>query len=167
MVRYLTLFFMLMIFWIMLSGRIDLAGGDAYLFTCGIVGCVVATLLARRVGFLYEEGPFFTILARHYAYAPWLTWQIVLSSWDVTKCVWGKASRLNPEMLRVPYRMKTELATVIYANSITLTPGTTTVDIDTEKREMLIYSLHEGSRAGLEDMHDRVLALEGNQGGEP
>lgn len=164
MVRYLTLFLGLMIFWVVLSGRIDVTGGDAYLFSCGVASCIAATLLARRVGFLYEEGPFFTILARHYIYAPWLTWQIVLSSWDVTKCVWGKSSRLNPQLFKTPYKMKTELGTVIYANSITLTPGTTTIDVDTEKRQMLIYALHEGGEGGLPAMHDRVLALEGKYG---
>lgn len=164
MVRYLTLFGMLLLFWIMLSGRIDVLGGDAYLFSCGVASCLAATALARRVGFLYEEGPFFSILARHYSYSPWLTWQIVLSSWDVTKCVWGSSKRINPQLFRTSYRMRTELATVIYANSITLTPGTTTVDVDTEKREFLIYALHDGGRDGLPAMHDRVLALEGLEG---
>jgi len=159
--RYGILFCGLMVFWVVLSGHIDVTGGDAYLFSCGVVSCLAATLLARRVGFLYDEGPFFMILARHVTYAPWLTWQIVLSSWDVTKCVWGKAERLNPVMFRTPYKMKTELATVIYANSITLTPGTTTVDVYTDTRELLIYALHDGGQSGLPPMHDRVLALEG------
>jgi len=162
--RYGILFCGLMVFWIILSGRINVTGGDAYLFSCGVVSCLAATLLARRVGFIYDEGPFFAILARHYSYAPWLTWQIVLSSWDVTKCVWGKSTRVNPQLFWTPYRMKTELAAVIYANSITLTPGTTTVDVDTEKRQMLIYALHEGGEGGLPPMHDRVLALEGKYG---
>lgn len=164
MFRYGILFCGLMVFWVVLSGRVNVAGGDAYLLACGVGGCLLATLLARRVGFIYEEGPFFLILARHWRYSPWLIWQMVLSAWDITRCVWGPVSRLSPRLFRAPYRMKTELATVIYANSITLTPGTTTIEIDTQKREFLVYAIHNGGPEGLPAMHDRVLALEGNYG---
>ena len=67
--------------------------------------------------------------------------------------------------MRTPYKLKTELAVAIYANSITLTPGTVTVEIDSAKKEFLIHQLSPGGEAGLKPMHNKVAKLEG-EGGE-
>jgi multicomponent Na+:H+ antiporter subunit E len=52
---------------------------------------------------------------------------------------------------------------VTYANSITLTPGTITIGVDMEKRQMLVHALTDKSAEGLLSgkMHERVLKLEG------
>jgi multicomponent Na+:H+ antiporter subunit E len=164
--RHLILFVVLLGFWAILSGQLDWTDThQRYLMICGVVSCALATLLSRRVGFLEKEGNFVRIAFRQIPYLFWLLWQILLSNWDVARRVWSPKLNINPAMTRTPYRLKSELAVAIYANSITLTPGTVTVQIDTDKRELLIHQLSACDGESLKDMHNRVARVEG-EGGE-
>jgi multicomponent Na+:H+ antiporter subunit E len=161
--RHLVLFIVLLGFWILLSGQVDVRDGhQRYLLACGVVSAAIGTLLARRIGFLYDEGDVGRIARRQFRYLPWLAWQVVVSNFDVAKRVWALKphKHIQPHLVRIPYEIESDLALAIYANSITLTPGTVTVLVDTEKREVLVYALTKVSSAGLKDMHDRVRALE-------
>lgn len=161
--RAVLLFVLLMVFWVVLSGYFDVRkSGDAYLVGSGIVSCLFITWLSRRHRLLDEESFPLQIALRALAYLPWIFWQILLSNWDVIKRVWNPRRPISPVVVTVPYRMKKDLTAVIYANSITLTPGTVTMEVDPEKREMLIHCLTEEAAKDLQAgaMHDRVLAFE-------
>lgn len=163
MLRHLVLFIVLLVFWVLLSGQVDLTDThQRYLFICGIVSCGLATWLASRVGFLYDEGNVGRLAIRQITYLPWLAWQVVVSNFDVARRVWSlnPLKRIEPHFVRVPYELESDLALAIYANSITMTPGTVTVLVDQEKKEVLVYALSTASSAGLKDMHDRVRKLE-------
>ena len=95
-------------------------------------------------------------------YVPWLAWQVFQSNWDVIKRVCMPGVQVQPRFIRVPCNLKTEFGRVTYANSITLTPGTVTVEAgDT----FLIHALHKDAADSLEtgDMERRVQVLEGAQ----
>ena len=162
MLRHVLLFCVLVGFWLLLSGHWDLRQThDRYLLACGLLSCLVATLISWRVGFLFEEGHLIRIFVRQPPYLLWLFWQILLSNIDVARRVWSPRLNINPQMVRTPYNLKSELCTAIFANSITLTPGTVTVQIDAEKRELLVHALSDAGPAGLPAMHERVKRLEG------
>lgn len=166
LLRHLILFVVLLGFWAILSGQLDWTDGhQRYLMTCGVVSCALATLLSWRVGFLEREGNYLRMAARQFPYLFWLLWQILLSNWDVARRVWSPKMDIDPAMTRTPYKLKSELAVAIYANSITLTPGTVTVQIDSDKRELLVHQLSDGNGEALKDMHNRVARVEG-EGGE-
>ncbi|MBZ0134835.1 MAG: Na+/H+ antiporter subunit E [Planctomycetes bacterium] len=163
MLRHLVLFFVLLGFWVLLSGQVDLRDThQLYLSICGVVSCALGTWLAARIGFLYDEGNVGRVAIRQITYLPWLAWQVVVSNFDVARRVWSfnPRKRIEPHLVRIPYEIESDLALAIYANSITLTPGTVTVLVDTEKKEVLVYALSKVSAAGLKDMHDRVRNLE-------
>ena len=67
---------------------------------------------------------------------------------------------ISPRMVRVKATQKTDLGLVIFANSITLTPGTVTVDIEGD--EMIVHALSQDLADGVlnGDMDSRVTALE-------
>ena len=162
MLRHLLLFISLLAFWALLSGQLDWTDThQRYLMICGVVSCALATWLSWRVGFLFEEGNVIRIMLRQPPYLMWLLWQIIVSNWDIAKRVWKPTLDIDPSMVRTPYTLKSELAVAILANSITLTPGTVTVQIDPDKRELLIHQLSPGGEAGLKAMHDKVAAVEG------
>ena len=73
---------------------------------------------------------------------------------------------INPSVIEVKATQETELGQVIYANSITLTPGTVTIDID--KDIMIVHALTRSAAEGLEsgDMDRRVSALEAHSSDE-
>lgn len=151
-------------FWILLSGQVDVANAThRYLLVCGLVSALLGTLLARRVGFLYDEGNLGRVFFRQIPYLFWLAWQVVLSNFDVARRVWTLSPRkhINPGFITARYKMKSPLVKTIYANSITLTPGTVTVRMDADSNEILVHTLTGIKPEDLDAMHDRVMALEG------
>ena len=80
---------------------------------------------------------------------------------DLTKRLLNPKLPINPQMIRVTASQKGDLGRVIYANSITLTPGTVSVDMQDDK--IVIHALT--SEADDEDksgeMDRRVTRLEG------
>lgn len=162
--RAIGKFLVLMVFWLMLSGHTDIGKpGDLYLIGSGLVACAFATHIAGRKGILDEEGHPVHLTLPMLSYLPWLMWEIVLANLDVAYRVWHPKAEIAPRLIVVPYRTRTALGTVTYANSITLTPGTITIGVDLSKHEMLIHALTEKSARGLLSgkMHERVRKLEG------
>ena len=158
-------FLVLMVFWVALSGQIDLrAAGDLYLLACGVLASIFVTFIAMRTGILDEEGHPLHLAYRMIIYFPWLFKEIMLANLDVAYRVWHPQLKIEPRMIRLPLGVQTSLGAVIYANSITLTPGTVTVSVDEDKRELLVHTLSETSAEGLlsGEMQERIKQLEGS-----
>ncbi len=94
-------------------------------------------------------------------YLPWLLWEILKSNIDVAKIILNPKMPISPRLIRVPARQTTEMGRATYANSITLTPGTISLDI--RDGEILVHALIEETAAGLQtgEMGRRVCRLEG------
>ncbi len=155
----LFLFVSLFAFYVVLSGQIH----SAFLMGAGVVVCLLVTLLARHLGIVDDEGMPYAYWWRTILYLPWLMWQILLANIDVLKVVW-KPGRLEiePQMIRVPHELRTPYGLATYMNSITLTPGTVTVEVG--DHELLVHAL---TRAAADDllegrMHARVKIVEGD-----
>ena len=93
-------------------------------------------------------------------YLGWLTLEVIRSNLDVSRRVLSPRLPISPTLVWVPASQKTELGRVIFANSITLTPGT--VSIDVQENEIEVHALsREGAEALLEgEMDRRVRAME-------
>ncbi|HWP56800.1 MAG TPA: Na+/H+ antiporter subunit E [Candidatus Acidoferrales bacterium] len=160
----LNKFLILIVFWLLISGRLNIADpADRYLIGCGIVACAFVTYLAGRKGMLDEEGHPIHLALPFFSYIPWLLWEIVLANLDVAYRVWHPRAEIAPRLIVIPFDTRTDVGTVIYANSITLTPGTITIGIDSAKRQMLVHALTDRSARGLLSghMHERVRRVEG------
>jgi len=97
---------------------------------------------------------------RFLGYIIWLFGEIAKSNWAVTRVILSPVMPIRQKMLVVPQSQKTDLAQVIFANSITLTPGTITVE--TEENGLLVHALSycPEDDASLADMDRRVSAVE-------
>jgi multicomponent Na+:H+ antiporter subunit E len=81
-------------------------------------------------------------------YLPWLALEILKANFDVARrIVTPGPLQIAPQMIRVCASQHTELGQVVYANSITLTPGTVSVDV--RAGEVLVHALHAEAAAGL------------------
>lgn len=94
-------------------------------------------------------------------YLLWMVGQIIMANLDVVKRVWLGPSSISPTIITLRAGQKTEVAKVLYANSITMTPGTATLAV---REDML--EIHALTREAAEDlqkgeMDRRVTALEG------
>jgi len=164
MMQVISKFLFLMAFWLLLSGQTDLSDpGDRYLIICGVLSCAFVTYIAKRKNILDEEGNPVHLVFRMLRYLPWLLWQVARANIDVAYRVWHPKQKIAPQFIRVPLGTRTSLGTLIYANSITLTPGTITVSVDETKGEMLVHALSdEAARELLSgEMHDHIEKLDG------
>jgi multicomponent Na+:H+ antiporter subunit E len=99
-------------------------------------------------------------LARASLYFLWLMVEIAKSNWTVTKLILSSPMTLRQRLFRVPHSQRTDLAQVVFGNSITLTPGTITVEAETGR--FLVHALDYQSEddAALADMNSRVANIE-------
>jgi multicomponent Na+:H+ antiporter subunit E len=87
-------------------------------------------------------------LVRLVLYLPWLFWEIVKSSLNVTKIILDPKLPINPRLVQYPTNLGSNPAIVLLGNSITLTPGTVTIEVSS--RELVIHALDDESSNELE-----------------
>ena len=97
---------------------------------------------------------------RFIGYFLWLFKEIAVSNMNVTRVILAGTMPIKQNLFRIPHTQKSDLGQVIFANSITLTPGTVTVE--TEENEFLVHALSysEDDLHSLADMDRRVSATE-------
>lgn len=156
MVRFVSFLISLFAFWLLLSGLFT-----PFLVAAGAGSALAVALLARRMDVVDHEGhPMHVAWRAMLSYWPWLFVEIVRSAWDVTRRILDPRLPIAPVLVEFAPAQQTDLGLVIHANSITLTPGTITVEA--EPGRFLVHALtHEGA-AGLAGsaMDRRCAALE-------
>lgn len=142
--------------WLLLSGIFE-----PLLLGLGVVSCLVVVLIAHRMDVIDREGHPIHLAWRIVIYWFWLALEIVKSNIDVARRILDPKLPIHPLLIRLPASQKSELGLVIYANSITLTPGTVSVQV--EVGEILVHAIAEEPAEALRqgDMDRRVSAVEG------
>jgi multicomponent Na+:H+ antiporter subunit E len=146
----------LFVFWLLLSGYFT-----AFLVTMGALCAVAIVALGRRMEVIDREGHPIDMGWRVFTYWPWLLKEIAKSAWDVSRIIVDPRLPISPRLVRAKTSQKTAVGVVTYANSITLTPGTISVDV--RVGEILVHALTLESAAGLleGEMDRRVTRFEG------
>jgi multicomponent Na+:H+ antiporter subunit E len=129
----------------------------------GLASVIFVVFVAHRMGLTDAEGAPFTAIPRSLTYAPWLAKEIVLANLDVARRILSPSMPIAPRMIRITAHESTDLARVIYANSITLTPGTVTVEVEGE--EFTVHALTPEAAEALEhgEMDLRVARIDGKR----
>ncbi|NNL30183.1 MAG: Na+/H+ antiporter subunit E [Gemmatimonadetes bacterium] len=150
--------------WILLFGLwLALSGHYTPLFLAfGLGTCTVAVYVSRRMGILGRESAPFHLTWGAVTYLPWLTWEILKSNVAVARIILSPSLPINPSMVHFEGSQKTDLGRFIYANSITLTPGTITTGI--LETDFEVHALTADAVDGSEEnlMNRKVAALEGS-----
>lgn len=115
----------------------------------GALSCLLVAWLCHRFSIIDAEGAPFHVVLRVLVYIPWLLLEIVKSSIDVTRRVLSPRLPVSPCLVEVPITQRTELGRTIFANSITLTPGT--VSYASDERVILVHAIARDVRDGLLD----------------
>lgn len=154
--RVLTLGGSLFAVWLLLSGHLE-----PLLLGLGLLSCALVVVIAVRMDVVDHEGVPVHLTRHLLAYLPWLVKEMVKANLAVMRVVLSPALPISPTIVRFRGLQKTDLGRVIFANSITLTPGTITVGVRGE--ELIVHALVSGFVDGMEegDMNRRVAALEG------
>jgi len=156
--RTLILFVVLLAIWLLWSGHFT-----PLLLSLGVASCAFVAWVAWRMGLVDREGVPIEILPRMLLYLPYLALEIVKANLDVARRIVSPRMPIGPRVFRTTTSQKTDLGRTIYANSITLTPGTVSIDIEGD--EITVHALTESAQAGVEneEMNRRVVRVEGQR----
>jgi multicomponent Na+:H+ antiporter subunit E len=142
--------------WVLLSGYFT-----PLLLFFGLVSVCLVVYLALRMDVVDHEGhPVHLKIRLTISYWLWLLKEIVISNIDVCRRILSPGMPISPVVIKIKSTQATGLGHVIYANSITLTPGTVSMNVDGDMIE--VHALTGEGAANLEagEMNRRVMLME-------
>ncbi|NNE64822.1 MAG: Na+/H+ antiporter subunit E [Gammaproteobacteria bacterium] len=151
----ISLFVTLGVFWLLNSGHYTLL-----ILSLGLISIVLVLFIAHRMDVIDHESQPLHLTLKIPGYLLWLTKEIILSNISVVKHIWLGNKTISPVLTTIKASQQTDMGKVIYANSITLTPGTVTVDLVGDQ-----ITVHALSRKNIEtlqagEMDRRIHRLE-------
>jgi multicomponent Na+:H+ antiporter subunit E len=148
--------FVLALLWLLLSGYFV-----TLLLGLGAASIAAIVFLAHRMDVIDHEAQPLHLSWRIVPYWFWLLKEIVMSATHIAGVIVRGRMPIRPQLLEIEASQRSELGNVIFANSITLTPGTVTVAM--EDGRLTVHALTQYSAEGLltGKMDGRVTAVEG------
>jgi len=145
----------LVAFWLLNSGHYT-----SLILWLGVISIVAVVYIVHRMDVVDNESQPLGLSKKILGYYVWLAKEIILANISVVKQIWLGKDTISPTLTTIYASQKTDMGKVIYANSITLTPGTVTVDIVADR--ITIHALMRETIKGLEtgEMDRRVSQLE-------
>jgi len=134
--RFIFWSIMLFIIWVVLTGSLEVADIVIGIIISGSISFLYLTLFEHKEKFEFIN-PFWLLI-----YLFILIKNIIKSNIYLTKILARKELNLTPAIVAVPTKLKSDWKKLLLANSITLTPGTLTLDI---KDDMLFIHIIEYS----------------------
>jgi len=141
--------------WLLLSGHYE-----PLILAFGAISCAVVALISYRMGVVDYEGHPVHLGWRLPVYLLWLLWEIVKANIDVAKRIVNPRLPISPTVFILKPTQPTNLGHVIYANSITLTPGTVTLEVTADALEVHALSKEAAEDLMKGEMDRRVTWLE-------
>ena len=137
--------------WWMLSGRLDFLT-----LSLGLVSAVFSVFLSRRMRHFDGESHPFVLGRWLIRYWIWLTGAIIKANLEVSREVFARPLRISPTWVRLRTQHKSDVGMATLANSITLTPGT--ISLDVEAGAISVHALTEAAAEYLQtgDIDHRV-----------
>jgi multicomponent Na+:H+ antiporter subunit E len=140
-------------FWFAMSGE------TAPLFLgLGALSLILVLWLAARLKIIDRDASPYHRIPQMAVYAAWLIVQIVKSNVAVISRILGPRSNIDPAMVTLKTSARTDLGKALFANSITLTPGTVTVDVDGDVLKVHALVRETSSAASFAPMDRKAAA---------
>ncbi|XBQ15311.1 MAG: Na+/H+ antiporter subunit E [Oceanicaulis sp.] len=147
--------------WLLLSGKWT----HILLLSVGAASVVASVWMTVRMGVLDGEAAPFGGLPRFLSYWIWLGGEIFKANIAVVRLALAPDLNIKPVMTRVAAGRGSDLARTTFANSITLTPGTVTVEV--EQTGFLVHALDENfaDQDAFRDMERRSIGAADKEAG--
>ena len=152
--RIIGLLATLVVAWLLWSGIYK-----AHLLGLGAFSCLLTIYVTHRMGYFTGDGFALQFSGRLLLYWLWLGKEIIKSSVQVARIILDPSLPISPQVVRIKPTCLGPVDQTILANSITLTPGTLTLDVHNNQ-----IAVHTLTRAGADEllkgeMDRRVAAL--------
>lgn len=118
---------LLFVLWVSLSGQIN-----GLMLLLGLVSTLIVVYLSNRMDKIDQEiypAHLTILLLRFWLF---LAREIIIANIDVIKRIFRPGKNISPQLFELPLIHKSDLSRVIYANAITMTPGTVSANLDTK-----------------------------------
>ncbi len=139
----------LFVFWVLLSASFEWIHLGLGLF----FSFIVAWLNSGHSPFV----PKFRLWLRILLYLPWLFYKIIQSSLHLSKLILHPALPIVPHMISVESKLRHHAAVVLLGNSITLTPGTITVEVDGSN--LIVHAMDKNDEAAIKQMESKIAHI--------
>ena len=151
----ISLSIILMLFWLLNSGHYNYL-----ILALGAASIAIVVLIAHRMDVVDHESQTIHLSLEYPRFGLWLIKEIVIANLTVVKHIWLGNKTITPTVKVIKASQTTDVGKVIYANSITLTPGTVTLGLVND--EIMVHALIQENIVALEsgDMDSRVSKLE-------
>ncbi|MEX2197994.1 MAG: Na+/H+ antiporter subunit E [Burkholderiales bacterium] len=158
MLHAAILFVLFYAFWILLSGFFT-----PFLLGAGAAVSLAVVWFAHRMEVADREGHPAHLGLSALGYWPWLAKEILKSALDVSKVILDPRLPASPTVVRFKPRQKSAVGLVTHANSITLTPGTLSIEVGPD--QFVVHGLtRESAGAAMDsEMDRRVERFEGGR----
>jgi multicomponent Na+:H+ antiporter subunit E len=160
-------FAILFAFWLVLSGHYQIRYIAMGAFAAGLVTFLTSDLVypATRLdkGRAIPTSAIFLNWRNFLAYIPWLLYSIVKANIDVALLILNPRLPVAPALLQFRTNLKRNISRVTLANSITLTPGTVTIDL--KDGQYVVHALEPRLAGSLlsGQMQNKVAGIFGEQ----
>ena len=128
--------------WVLFSGHYT-----PLMILFGVLSTLFVVFLATRADLIDRETQPVLIKSSVLFYWVWLGREIIKSNIDVTRRILNPRLPISPTVVTVRATQKTDLGRAMYANSITLVPGTVTMDVDED-----VLTVHALTREAADDL---------------
>ena len=150
-IHLVSMAILLFAFWMGLAGRTEVKFIIYGLLTAGVTSWITYPLLLLP----NKDGSkkYFALsisIPKFISYVVWLMWQLLLANLDVMKATTSEVLDIDPKVVRFYFRVDNPMAKVVLADSITLTPGTVTLNV-TEDGLFEVHALTVGAATGVAD----------------
>jgi len=145
----------LFVFWLLLSGHYT-----PLLISFGAGSSALVVYLSMRMDVVDHEGLPLQLGGRFWLYLPWLMKEIVVANVAVARIILDPKLPVSPIMVHFKASQETDLGRAIYANSITLTPGTITTGIEGQELEIHALTYQDVDGREEDEMDRRVSWVE-------
>ena len=125
MLRAFGLGTVLFAFWLALSGHYT-----PLILTFGVLSCLLVVYISLRMDVVDHEGVPYHMAGRLLAYVPWLMKEIFVANIEVARVILDPKLPISPRLVVFHGTQDTDAGRALYANSITLTPGTITTGVE-------------------------------------
>jgi multicomponent Na+:H+ antiporter subunit E len=144
--KILIPFVLLLVFWLILTPNITVES-----LIIGMAVSLLVVVYSQDVLFDEREIPIYRLphLLNMIKFVGVLVVEIFKANIDVAKIVLNPSLPIQPHFIKVPMMIKNDFNKVIYGNSVTLTPGTLTVDI--KEDEFIIHALTNDAADAMEN----------------
>ncbi|MBT5470840.1 MAG: Na+/H+ antiporter subunit E, partial [Nitrospina sp.] len=139
----------LFVFWVLLSASFEwLHLGLGIIFSFA-----VAWLNSGHSPFV----PRFRLWLRILLYLPWLFYKIVQSSVNLSKLILHPALPITPHLIPVKSKLRHHAAVVLFGNSLTLTPGTITAEVD--RNNLIVHAMGKNDDVAIKQIESKIADI--------